>query len=253
LSKKYLEEHKGLNKIAKKIEIGYPLGFKFNLSIVDTPGVNARGGLKKATIDYIMNANAAIFIHTIKNIASESLEKFFRESDQAKKSIFLFLTHKAQSTKKDVEETLEEAKKLFPEIDSERVVAVDSVLKQIHDEMEAGKAWKSFRPEEEKWKLLAPYILDFGETAVEQIKNALLKDSNFSTIQDLLSKFSEKARNLQLKYIVEEIKKGYEKQQNFYKEQIGLRHEKLTKTPEAFGKEINELKRLLDQYLKFSL
>jgi hypothetical protein len=256
---KYLEEYKDLSQIPVAIQVGYPMELKFaHIRIVDTPGVNARGGLKNATIRYIKTANAVIFIHLFKNIASESLQNFFNKSvpKQAYKNIFMFLTHKAHATKEDVQATLAEAQQLFPDIKAGRIVIVDSMLKQVSDEFQKEKSdelrkklLKVLLKEEEKKKLLSPYIVDFGHE-VEEIQPAIFKDSNFSTVQNLLTTFSEQALRGQLRWVVTQVAEGYGQQQKDYAQKIGSlrRKTELTKAPEQFDSEIDTLKGLLDDY-----
>ena len=182
LVKKYLSTYHDLSQIPTEIIVGYPLGFKFTqLRIVDTPGVNARGGLKTATIKSIMDASAVIFIHPIKNIASESLKDFLDNAipKHVKDNIFMFLTYKAQVTEEDIKTTLEEAKKLFPQIKEGRIIAVDSILKRIYDELAAGKTSSElYQTNQEFKKLIAEYMIDFeGDEA--SIKAAIYEESNF--------------------------------------------------------------------------
>jgi hypothetical protein len=174
---RYLEDYRDLSKIATQITIGCPLGFNFtDLRIVDTPGVNARGGIQQTTVKYVRDANAAVVIHSIKNIASESLDKFFRETAKDDiENIFMLLTHKAQSKVEDVKIAIEEARKLFPDVKSERVVAVDSMLKRIYDEMATGTQIEKLVKDEEIEQLIAKYILRHGND-VQKIQQSILED-----------------------------------------------------------------------------
>ncbi|GEM_PF-2778423 len=252
LVRQYLAEYMDLSRIPVDISIGYPVGLKFaHIQIVDTPGVNARGGLETATLNYINSANAVIFLHLLKNIASGSLRKFFKKvPDRSYRNIFMCLTHKAQHTAEDVELTIEETKELFPEIrPQERIVAVDSMLKLIHDELIVGKSLKDLRKDEEKRKLIADYIVEY-ESDMTKIQPTVLADSNFTTVKGLLTKFSEEALVGQLSWVVKQIASGYEQQRHIYDEQIRLvgRKAEFDKAPEQFDKEIDELKSLLYDY-----
>jgi len=252
LVQQYLAEYMDLSQIPVDISIGYPVGLKSaHIQIVDTPGVNARGGLETATLNYIDNANAAIFIHPLKNIASESLGEFFKKvPKRSHGNIFMCLTHKAQHTEEAVKLTVVEAKKLFPEIKpQERIIAVDSMLKLIYDELIVGKSLKDFRKEEEKRKLIADYIVEY-ESDMTKIQPAVLKDSDFTTVKNLLTKFSERALADQLQGVVKQVAGGYEQQRHVYDEQIrlvGWKRE-FAKAPEQFDREIDKLKSLLEDY-----
>lgn len=249
LVEKYLEDYRDLSRIATQITIGCPLGFKFtNLRIVDTPGVNARGGIQQTTFKYMRDANAAVVIHPIKNIASESLDKFFRETAKDDiENIFMLLTHKAYSKTEDVNIAIEEARKLFPDVKPERVVAVDSMLKRIYDEMETGTQIEALVEDEEIEQLISKYERRHRGD-VQTIKQSILEDSNFPSLEKLLRDFSEQALDQQLRSIVRQIALGYEEQRSIYEQQIALKNSKVTKRPEEFDHEINRLKRLLDDY-----
>jgi hypothetical protein len=249
---RYLKDYQDLSKIATQITMGCPLGFKFtHLRIVDTPGVNARGGLKAATIKYIVDANAAILIHPIKNVASESLENFLTTSvpKQAQSNIFLFLTHKAQSNSEDVDRTIEEAKRLFSNVKPERIIAVDSMLKRIYDDLDDGKTADELRKDEELNKLISPYILD-NLSDQTKIPKAVILDSNFQSVEQLIKEFSEQALGQQLESVVNQIAQGYCEQKNIYNREIELRNSKITKKPEEFDLEIKLVTSLLEEYRK---
>ncbi|UXZ09772.1 hypothetical protein F1C14_04100 [Clostridium perfringens] len=64
----------------EKIELGYPLKYKFDsLRLVDSPGVNAKGGLEDLTYNYVQNADATIFVKPIKPVESKSFNEFFNK------------------------------------------------------------------------------------------------------------------------------------------------------------------------------
>lgn len=251
-ARNYLEDYKDLSRIAVNISIGYPIGLKFaDIQIVDTPGVNARGGLEKATLNYIGDANAVIFIHTLKNISSGSLREFFKKiPKRVYGKIFMCLTHKTLHTTEAVDVTIRETRRLFPEIQpDERIVAVDSILKLISDEFHTGKLLKQIRQDEEKRKIIADYIIEY-ESDLEKIQSAVLADSNFTVVRNLLINFSEDALKWQFQDIIKPIARAYEEQRKVYDDQIRLIGWKteFTKTPEQFDQEINKLKKLFDDY-----
>ncbi|NEU72360.1 hypothetical protein PI95_007170 [Hassallia byssoidea VB512170] len=251
LIKEYLEEYRDLSKISVEIIMGYPLGFKsVHLRIVDTPGVNARGGLKDATFKSMLDASAVIFIHPIKNIASESLKHFIDTAvpNQVKDNIFMFLTHKAQSSSDDIDEILKEAKKLFPNIKDGRIIAVDSILKRIHDELLAGRTSQKLYDTDEVFKrLIAQYRLDYNDDQ-NKISAAVYKASNFALAENILREFSEKALSERLSLVVAQISGGYKEQKRIYEEVIHYKQSKITKTAQEFDKEINTLKENLENY-----
>src|SRR5690606_18359284 len=95
LIKRFISE-RTKNKIPVEIEFGYPLKWEFDeLRIVDSPGVNATGGVQDVSFRFFEEANAILFVHPIKPIESESFRKFVDSviSNRSKETLFLILTH----------------------------------------------------------------------------------------------------------------------------------------------------------------
>lgn len=251
LVREYLEEYCDLSEIPIQIVVGCPLGLQFkNLRLIDTPGVNARGGLKKATIKSIVNATAVIFIHSTQNIASESLEHFLKTDtpEHVLKNIFMFLTHKAYQTEDATNETLTEARNLFPQIAGEKIIAVDSILKRIYDEILEGKSPEELFKNADFKTLIAQYLIEYRGKE-ELIPSAIYKDSNFSNVERVLKDFSDQALIKQLCSLVSQIMDGYKEQYNIYEKETELINSKITKTPSQFDREIQVIQQTLQDYL----
>ena len=251
LIQSYLQQYRDLSEIPIEISIGYPLGFKsIQLRIVDTPGVNARGGIKDATLSYITQASAVVIIHSLPNIASESLQYFLENHvpKQVQDNIFMFLTHKSQYRSEDINRSLEEAKKLFPQIKKERIIAVDSMLKRIYDEMLEGKSARILFDSDEVFEtLLGKYLVRHRDDE-QRIKSDVYTDSNFEYAEKLLREFSTKAVNERLISFLDPISDGYRKQQKNYENIINTKKDKLNKLPRDFDQQIDALSKALDKY-----
>lgn len=263
--KSYMEEYRDLTKIPVEIKVGYPIGLKFaHIQLIDTPGVNAQGGLETITINTIGEANAVIFVHSLKNIDSKSLRQFFEGSVYKKSygNIFMFLTHRAYENKEDVEKVLERAKTIYSDIRKgdkqekvgikpERIIAVDSMLKQMSHALKSGISVETLLKEEKQEQLGSKYDRRYKGDA-EKIASALLEDSNFDAAKKLLTDFSATALIEQLRYVVQQVAGGYKEQQNVYGEHIRLIgwKDEYSKTSDKFDNEIEKLKELLEQYKK---
>jgi GTPase SAR1 family protein len=253
LVREYLAEYRDLSRVPVKIVVGYPIGYGFaDLRIVDTPGVNARGGLDDTTRDYLCNANAVLFVHPVGNIASESFRGFFIRSTpvQAKKNAFLILTHRFQLKSADVDLMLKEARRLFPEneIRAGRIVAVDSMLKIIADLLARGVPLAEIFSDEELRKLVAPYWFE-GKQDPRLLREAVLRESHFGEMQLLLQDFVQHALADQMRWLLDRIGEGLTEHVRIYTDNIGLLRSKLEKSPEEFGKEIEQINAMLDDYL----
>lgn len=259
----YLETYRDLSQIPEEITVGYPLGFDFGeLRIVDTPGVNALGGLQEATFEYLNQANAIIFIHSIQNnIDGKKFNEFVNNSIYKKnlKNIFIFLTYKALSTTEAMTTTLTQARKLFQGVEEEKIIAVDSMLKIIYEKLkqEQKTLEELHRADEQFQKLIAPYLSPYifskatiDAQAKENIAQKIYEDSNYQNVEYLLREFSKKAIDRELISIIEQVSGGYEEQKRIYEEQIGLLESKIDKSPEEFDQEIAKLKKDLDEYIR---
>jgi len=236
------------DKIPVEIEFGYPLKWEFDeLRIVDTPGVNAIGGVQDVSFRFFEEANAILFVHQIKPVESESFKKFVSSviSNRSKETLFLILTHAANYPKG--KETLHvEAKRLYKEIiPEERILVVDSLLKIIHGDLKRGIPIEEIEKDEEKSIFLSFYEKR-AEKEGRELIDVVYESSGFQRMFDAIDEFSMKAPNLQLQEILEHIKKGYEEQEIQYKEKI-KRLEKKKRNPQEHEEEINRIKKALEE------
>ena len=238
------------SSIPIEIQFGYPLKWDFDeLRIVDSPGVNAIGGVQNVSFSYFEDANAILFIHPIKPIESESLSKFVNKtiSNRSKETLFLVLTHSGLYSESDVEKLHNDAIRIYnPYIPRERILVVDSLLQLIVYDIENGKDLSEIRTDDSKRKLLAPYrekAEDEGRNLVEVIKEY----AQFGKMFDAVNKFSMEAPNLQLDEIMQSLRDGYAQQEEEYNAK-GERLEKKRRDPQEFENEINRIKNALSDY-----
>ncbi len=238
------------NKIPIEIEFGYPLKWDFDeLRVVDSPGVNAIGGVQDISFRFFEKANAILFIHPIKPIESESFKKFVNSviSNRSKETLFLILTHAGLYSNDEVERLHSEAKRLYKNvIPEERILAVDSLLKLIHSDLERGISVKDIRKNEKKKKILSSYR-EQAEDEDRELVDVVLEASRFEKMFSAIDEFAMKAPTLQLQEILEQIKKGYEEQEKQYAEKIDLLENK-KRNPQEFEEEINRINEALEQY-----
>lgn len=149
--KEYIKSHDKTNIPAEVIiELPLPMSYR-GWQIVDTPGIDAIGGIEDTTNDFLSErdeqgnskVDAIIFVHSAKwQIEDGSLNNFVRKTynsltDAAKKRIFLVLTHASDSDfmiNKDV--NIDNAVKLFVDyrynLNKDRLVCVDSLLSLLY-------------------------------------------------------------------------------------------------------------------------
>lgn len=247
--KKYITE-RTKDKIPVEIEFGYPLKWDFDeLRIVDSPGVNATGGVQDVSFRFFEEANAILFVHPIKPIESESFRKFVDSviSNRSKETLFLILTHAGLYSNDEVERLHAEAGRLYKNVIPEkRILVVDSLLKLIHSDLDNGIAIQEIRKSENKKKILSSYR-EQAEDEKRELIDVVYDSSRFAKMFTAIDEFSMKAPNLQLQEILEKIKAGYEEQENQYAEKAE-RLEKRKRNPQEFEEEINRINEALEKY-----
>lgn len=119
-------------EVVKKIEIKYPFEDEDlkGIQIVDSPGVNTDGRLGEITNEYIVNANAVMFLKPITGAAlrATSFSQFLDtvSADRNKDAIFLVLTRAANENADNVACIHDEACKSFPDINPKQIIHLDS-------------------------------------------------------------------------------------------------------------------------------
>lgn len=246
----YIENRTKVN-IPIEIQIGFPLKWEFDqLRIVDTPGVNAVGGVQDISFEYIDKANAIIFISRIDPIESKSFRDFINSviTERSKETLFLVLTHAGLKTDDDVNRLHTEAKRLFKnDIAEEKILVVDSILKLIYNDI---KSNISIEHIEKSSPYKADILPKFQRKAEKQnvtLEEILLQNSHFEKMYNTIDKFSSEAPNLQLIEIMEKIKEGYKNQEEQLDDEINLKKKK-KKNPQIFEEEIERIKKALNKY-----
>jgi GTPase SAR1 family protein len=249
LIEKYIEETPK-NKIPVSISLGYPLKWDFDeLRLVDSPGINATGGVENISYEYFKKANAIIFVRRISAIETKSFRDFVTKviPDKNRQNLFLVLTNSGQLSSKEVERLTTEAKRLYREyIDEERIIAVDSILSLIHSQLENNLPLETILEDEEKEIAVARYIFEAKKKG-QDLCEVLQRESGFQQMYSILEKYSLKAPNLQLTEILDSILIGYEGLEKIHINKIEiLEHKK--KSPQSFSEEIERQKEKLNEY-----
>lgn len=246
---KYISETT-IDKIPQEIMLGYPIKLEFNeLHIVDTPGVNAIGGVQDISFKFIENADAILFVHPIKPIESQSLKRFVESviTKRSKEMLFLVLTHAGNYSNDEVERLYTEAKTLYKNLIPEsHILVVDSLLKIIHNELEKGVPLEKIRQDKKKKKILASFIEQSREENRELI-DLIYEASRFKDLEARLYEFSVRSPILLMKYILDKIKEGYEKMESYCTEKITMLEMK-KRHPQEFAEEINRIQKALEEY-----
>jgi len=264
---KYLEERSGMDNLTEKkekiiaytnyisldklpirIELGFPFQWKFEeLRIVDMPGVNAIGGVQDISFSFIEKANAVLFVHPIKPVESESFKRFVQSiiTNKSKENLFLILTHAAVFFE-EKERLLEEAKRIYSSIiPEERIFAVDSILKLIHEDFIKGRSVQEIKaePHKRKWYIV---FRELAEEANLDPKEAFLKFSGFDNLSQTLENFIIKSPFKNLKDILDKIKELCLEEIKFLEEHIQILNSQ-KRNPEEFIRELEHRQKGLEK------
>lgn len=272
--------------IPVKISLGYPLSYNFTeMRIVDTPGVNAVGGVQHSTYEYIKEVNAILFVHSLENaIETSSFSDFVNEhaTNRTKETLFLILTKSGSKSKIEIGEKLNDAKNRFREYFSEdRIIHVDAMLKimcgeannfESPDALAKHYKQKRERTQEQydktkniesrdeniiydaKCKLLNNILGDLKDSGIHPIDNETLNYklnelSNFEKLEENIEEFTQRAPANWFIPILQSIRTGYQSIIDQSSQKITLLKCK-KKHPQSLETEISRIKRISEEYKK---
>jgi GTPase SAR1 family protein len=250
----YIEEYKSLDRIPVKIEFGFPLHFSFDeIRLVDTPGVNARGGLEDVTMEYLWNANAILFVRQISAIESQSFREFFERytPNRKREALFLVLTHTGEKTEEERDNLLMEARRLYPEIAPGKIIAVDSLMRMMElkanlPERTPGEVRELLRGDRKMNQLLGSLFL-FSEDDTDKFLQDVRRIHNFDNFASSIERFSEKAPYLQMGELLEAVTHGCEEKLKAVQEELDHLDNPSMSSQEAHAK-ITTMKKQIVEY-----
>jgi len=274
-----------LDKIPLEIRFGYPLKYAFDeFQIVDSPGVNALGGVQDKAYAYIHRANAVLFVQSIENpVESSSFSRFVKTvlPNRAKDTLFLIFSRTGLKADIEIEGKITEARSLYSEeFHKDRFLHVDSIAKMAADDLlrfdsvtalkqhytcqkeHFTRQYKNATDQElrrEEWrdevigydaklKLLNNTLYQLGQTSTrEDVHAALLETSKFRPMEQAIDAFAGRAPELQLVEILDVLQHGYRSMLDSHEQIVGLLKRKRS-DPQEFEREITRVKTVLEDY-----
>lgn len=279
LIQEYLRE-RSLSDIPVEVRFGFPLKYAFDeLRLVDTPGVNAMGGVQDQTLEYLYKANAVLFVLSMEGpIENSSFNDFLTNvlPNRSRDSLFLVLSKSGSRSEIEIEEKLLEAQSIYgANFDTRHILHVDSMLKMIVDEFDKFDSpidiklhystmkkhfEEQYRAERQlAWRdeavnfgtklRLLNNVLDSLDVDADKVTvlHELQRLSNFETMKDVIDHFSVQAAELQLAELLNWTKQGYQTQVEFHEQNVHLLQTK-AKNPQTFENEISEIQSHLQEY-----
>ena len=244
-------------EIVQRIEIEYPFEDEDlkGVQIVDSPGVNAEGRVGEITSEYIVNANAVMFLKPMPGAAIDatSFKKFLdtASADRNSDAMFLVLTRAANETDDNVARIHDEACKLFPDINHKQIIHLDSKVELFRKKIKgmAEEEVQAFIDKQIEAKKLdafleAPwYRARFNRDVYLEKLSAL---SNFNEMDMALNQFARKAQYILLSQLLDSMTLVLKKIEAELKETIKNYKDKAENPMELASKLLNAEEVLTD-------
>lgn len=224
----FLNREANFSKSGKQEELElslyYPLEKEFQeIEFIDSPGVNAEGGLGEISEEYLPSVNAIIFVKSLYGQALESTSfiDFFRGKTKRrhKESRFLLLTGSALLSKKDRESLEKDAVAKYGDyIATEKIIALDSKLKLFWNECQDLSEIEIARKIEEEDFDSATVLWYRCQGQKEAFMNALLEKSNFINLEQKLKTFAKDYEKILCLQFLENILGAYQRQIHIFED-----------------------------------
>lgn len=255
----FLNQEAHFAKVGKKeemvLELFYPLKEEFQgIQLIDSPGVNAEGGLGVISEEYLPRANAIIFVKSLYGQALESTSfiDFFRNKTKRrhKESRFLLLTGSSLLSKEDRESLEKDAEEKYGDyIATEKIICLDSKLKLFwNDCQNLTEEEIALKVEEEDFDS-ATVLWYRSKGKKEGFLQKLLEKSNFPYLESSLQKFAKEYENVLCLQFLENIQTAYQRQIYIFVGQRSLLREH-KKDPEQLQAAINQNKKEIQELSK---
>ena len=274
----YRKERSPAN-IPRSVTIGFPLRYAYDgFQLVDSPGVNALGGLQRMTHAHLPDANAVLFVHSLQQqVESRSFLDFVSRTvpKRLKETLFLVLTHGAELDDIEAEQRVSAIKRQYDSFfPRHHVLQVDSLLKIVSDELRQhdtvaslmahyGRMRQDYDAAQERSAMLTTLATEAGNKVKllrglditdgdSKMAGARLRQlSNFDDLERTIDEFSSRAPELLLVELIKSVRSGYDAQvQNL--EQNCVAWQLKRKNPQTFETDISKIQQVLED-LKLEL
>ena len=245
--RKYVQNNVSCAEIPKTVALGYPIEFlqSKHFKIVDTPGINAIGGIEDQTKNFINQADAVIYLHKVGQQESIALRNALENviPERVKERLILVLTHRSQIDEDERERILDATKSYYPEIGTDNIFLVDSLtelyLREFYGKTIDGV--RAIRKENSQIRRLTADCFEIAEGDINEFLSLLEAQANFDEIRKRIERDAQNSASIQMKGFATDLKEEYEVLDN----NISARIEPLRKkyqNPQSFASEIQKQK-----------
>lgn len=245
----FLNQEANFAKVGKQeeleLQLFYPLEKEFQeIQFIDSPGVNAEGGLGSISEEYLPKVNALIFVKSLYGQALESTSfiDFFREKTKRrhKESRFLLLTGSSLLNRKDRESLEKDAEEKYGDyISKEKIICLDSKLKLFWNDCQNLTEEEIDQKIEEEDYDSATVLWYRSDKKKQVFLDFLLEKSNFSTLESSLKTFAKQYETILCLQFLENMQAAYQKEIHILEEQRSMLQEH-RKEPEELQAAVNQ-------------
>lgn len=250
--------------VVTKIDIEYPFEDENmrGIRIIDSPGVNAVGGVGDVTERYIESADAIMFVRPVSGVSpgAKSFKKFLESKsvDRNKNALFIILTRRESENEANINVVRDQIVQMFGAksngsrhgIAKEQIVAVGSKAEMYcnsFQDLTTEEITEKMQELNDKNKmesfLLAAWLK--AERNKDDFLRELKKYSNFDEIDRLLNRFGRRAQFMAMGEFLGNILQVYEKMDAGLRE--NLENYKLkAKDPAKLKDKMEKTKAVLD-------
>lgn len=262
--RKYIEKNISCDEIPERITLGYPHIFSEfkHFRIVDTPGINAIGGIEDQTKEFINQADAVIYLHKAGQQESTALRDALENElpERVKDRLILVLTHRSQyfyPGENEHKRILKQTEKLYPVIGSDNIFFVDSLtdlhLKGLYDK--SMEEIRDTRRKDPQLRSLTADCVDVADGDKYALLDLLEAQANFTEIRERITRDAQDSASTQMKDFAEAMREEYEIIDDIIKAKIEPLRMKY-KDPQSFSSDIqkqkDEINRMRVDYSKFT-
>lgn len=245
------EKQRAWQGIVTNIVVTFPLRESLHgVSIVDSPGIGACGGVAEITDKYIEEADAIIFLKPITGQALESsvFKRFLQNPriNRKRETLFLVFTRIADTTAVDLARLKGEAYKQFNTFDRRKILFVDSKAKLYAKEFASVTDIAKKLEEMHRAGTLDKFVAYtfFAQKGVP-LAQALEDLANFHTVYEALDQFGRRAHYILMGRLLDLICGLYKKVISDLNSKVAALR-KDAKEPDAIRKQIEDVKGKLE-------
>lgn len=244
--------------IITDIKITYQLPEEMNnITIVDTPGVGANGGVSEKTEKYLSNADAIIFTKYLKGQALESTSfvNFLHStcSNKQKDALFLVFTGKGDLNPTEFADLKNEALMMYKkDINDDRILFVDSRIQlELNNCLRlktAERIDKYLTDLENEGKEYTPVIFAWERSHgdVDRFVQKMADKCDFNSVQNAVGRYATVAHYLRLKGFLNAIETEYKRYQASNKSDLE-KAKKGIKNPQELEMAIKQEKKEIEE------